>query len=178
MHIKVGRTTIEIQNADFTKIQADCLIFPSNNYLWMGNEITSMIKRFAGEDVEKEALAQAPVNPPNNAVTCGGKLRFNFLIHSVCMLQDGKINEENLSQSVISALGKIEQIKCKTAVLIPFFLKNSGISIFKTAEFTIDACINYCMKKNCIEKISITGSDPQTITPFIDYLTKKFSLKK
>ncbi|GEM_PF-1394908 len=178
MHIKAGKTIFEILEANFSTIKADCLIFPTNNYLWMGNEITTNIKKLAGGKVEQEALQQAPANTGTAIVTSGGSLPFEFLIHAVCMEQDCKINDLNLKQSVLSSLNIMVEKKCTKAVLIPFFLANSGLSIFKTAEIIIDNCIDFCLSDKNIEKISIVDSDPQTITVFTNYMANKFSIKK
>lgn len=177
MHIKISKTKLELLEKEFTALKADALVFPTNDYLWMGSPISSTIKKHAGVQVEKEALPQGPAPLGTAIVTSAGSLPYTYLIHAVCMGQDGRIDEKTVKSCILKSLETAETNSCKTIVIIPFFLEHSGASSYKVAESTLEGCIEHCVRKSMIETITIAISEPSLYTIFQDTLARHFSAK-
>ena len=83
-------TTIEITTGDIADVashQAEAYVVAANNELWMGSGVAGALKRAAGEVVEQEALAQAPIDVGSAVVTSAGAMPSpaRILIHAAAM---------------------------------------------------------------------------------------------
>lgn len=177
MHVKLGKTVLEIKLAQYTDIKADALVFPSNNYFWMGSNITNAIKKDAGAVVEKEAMQQGPVELGVSVVTTAGSLPYECLIHSACMGQDGHIMEQSISPSTKSALEQAESKRCSSVAVIPFITEHSQVSPYTVAQGMIESIITYCLGKTGLTNVTIITDDEDIFTIFKDRLGKFFSRK-
>jgi len=73
--------------ADFATHQAEAYVVAANNELWMGSGVAGAIKRAAGDEVEQEALALAPIDVGDAVVTSAGRMPppARMLIHAAAM---------------------------------------------------------------------------------------------
>ena len=82
--------TIEITTgdiADVATLQAEAYVVAANNELWMGSGVAGALKKAAGEAVEQEATAQAPIEVGEAIVTSAGSMPApaKLLIHAAAM---------------------------------------------------------------------------------------------
>jgi len=178
MKIKLNKTNLEISANAITTTNADALIFPTNDYLWMGNEISSEIKKSAGHIVEQEATEKGPCEMGEAVVTQAGQLQYTYLVHSVCMGQDGRIDASAVKGYTLNALSRCESYNCSSVTLIPFYLESSHASPYIIAEKTVEACIEHCLGKTIIKSVTILIADDQLRNTFIERLNTVFSRKK
>lgn len=83
-------TRIEITTGDIADVashRAEAYVVAANNELWMGSGVAGALKRAAGEAVEQEALAQAPIDVGTAIVTSAGAMPApaRILIHAAAM---------------------------------------------------------------------------------------------
>jgi O-acetyl-ADP-ribose deacetylase len=73
--------------ADVEALQAEAYVVAANNELWMGSGVAGALKRAAGDAVEQEALAQAPIDVGSAIVTSAGAMPApaKILIHAAAM---------------------------------------------------------------------------------------------
>lgn len=179
MRIKINKTNLELSSKPFSAHTADALIFPTNDYLWMGNEISKEIKKAAGSDMENDAIAKGPCAIGEIIVTASGKLTtYSHLLHAVCMEQDSKINEVKLIEYVKNSLETAKSYNCASIVLCPFYLPNCSMSPYKSAELTITACIDDCFIDTKLSSLIISIPDDEFLAIFSAQLNKAFSKKK
>lgn len=81
---------IEIVIADISdveRLRAEAYVVAANNELWMGSGVAGALKRAAGESVEQEAMAQAPIDVGDAVVTSAGQMPSpaRLLIHAAAM---------------------------------------------------------------------------------------------
>lgn len=86
----MNNPTIEITTgdiADVATLQAEAYVVAANNELWMGSGVAGALKRAAGESVEQEALARAPIEVGDAIVTSAGSMPApaKILIHAAAM---------------------------------------------------------------------------------------------
>ena len=67
-------TTIRLLRADIATLDVDAVVNAANDRLWMGSGVAGALKRAGGEEIEREALAQAPIPIGEAAVTTAGRL--------------------------------------------------------------------------------------------------------
>jgi O-acetyl-ADP-ribose deacetylase (regulator of RNase III) len=70
----------------------------------MGSGVAGAIKARGGAEIEREAMAHAPVEPGESVVTGGGSLRARFVIHAAVMGQDLRTDERLVARATFTAL--------------------------------------------------------------------------
>src|SRR2546430_13780599 len=80
--------TIEVAEGDIAAEDVDAIVNAANNHFWMGSGVAGAIKARGGEAIEREAMAQGPVEPGECVVTTGGRLPARYVIHAAVMGQD------------------------------------------------------------------------------------------
>ena len=65
--------TLDIVEGDIAGQAADGVVNAANNQFWMGAGVAGAIKRRGGVEIEREAMAQGPVEPGECVITSGGR---------------------------------------------------------------------------------------------------------
>jgi octaprenyl-diphosphate synthase len=80
--------TLEITDGDIAAQDTDAIVNAANNAFWMGAGVAGAIKSRGGAEIEREAMAQGPVEPGACVVTSAGRLAARHVIHAAVMGQD------------------------------------------------------------------------------------------
>lgn len=85
--------------------QVEGIVNPANSLGRMGGGVAGVIRRAAGKDVEREAMATAPIPIGKAVITSGGATGFKAVIHAPTMVRPReKIPVENVGQATGAAL--------------------------------------------------------------------------
>jgi O-acetyl-ADP-ribose deacetylase (regulator of RNase III) len=76
----------------------------ANNAFWMGSGVAGAIKRRGGAQIERDAMAQGPVDPGESVLTPAGALPARFVIHAAVMAQDLQTSAKLIRLATESAL--------------------------------------------------------------------------
>src|SRR6476659_3971758 len=79
---------LEVVEGDIAAIVVDAVANAANNHLWMGAGVAGAIKRAGGEEIEREAMAQGPIEVGDAIATGAGRLPARWVIHAAVMGQD------------------------------------------------------------------------------------------
>ena len=175
MHVKLGKTLLEITNKKFLSLKADCLIYPANDYLWMSSSIASDIKSAAGYKIEQEAMKQAPVKMGKAVISLTENFNYKYVVHAVCMGQDEQIDISSVGISVENALQISKNESCAEIVILPFLTDKHEQSFYEIAEKMLKACIDYCVGQAVIKKVIFTTDDENIFDIYNNALKKIFS---
>lgn len=104
MSFQFVRTRVEIILASSPWPEADALLLPANNYLWMATGPARDVKQAAGEEVERAAVRAGPIALGEVAITPAGALPLAGILHVAVMGQDLAFNGDAASQGVRRAL--------------------------------------------------------------------------
>ena len=80
---------LEILDGDIVDETTDAIVNAANNEFWMGAGVAGAIKSRGGSDIEREAIAQGPVEPGDCVMTSGGRLAARYVIHAAVMQRHG-----------------------------------------------------------------------------------------
>jgi O-acetyl-ADP-ribose deacetylase (regulator of RNase III) len=87
-----GPAEVWLWRGDITELEVDAIVNAANNQGWLGSGVAGAIRRAAGDEVEREAVAQAPW-PLGDAVRTGpGKLAgrgVKAILHAAAMAPGG-----------------------------------------------------------------------------------------
>ena len=63
---------ISVFEGDITTLDVDAIANAANSDLWMGSGVAGAIKRAGGEEIEREAVLQGPIEPGEAVATLAG----------------------------------------------------------------------------------------------------------
>lgn len=96
---------ISVIQGSILDAEADVIVNAANSHGIMGGGVAGVIKRAAGQDVEDQARAQAPIPVGEAVLTSGGKTKFKGIIHAPTMPEQGmRIPSQNVALATRAAL--------------------------------------------------------------------------
>src|SRR2546425_117602 len=63
--------TLQITEGDLTAETTDAVVNAANNHFWMGSGVAAAIKSRGGEEIERQAMAQGPLEPGEGVSATG-----------------------------------------------------------------------------------------------------------
>ncbi len=137
------------------EVAAEVIVNPANSQGVMGGGVAGVIRRVAGADVEKEAMAQAPIPVGTAVVTTGGKTKFKAIIHAPTMTHPAEtIPVENVRLATRAALALADQRGWKSVALPGMGTGVGRVSPNDAAKAMLDA-VNAFQPKSLREIILI-----------------------
>ena len=76
---KLGRIVVEIMRGDISAVSAAVIVNAANNSLWMGSGVAGALKMRGGPEIEREAMAKAPVLVGQAVETGAEKLKVDSI---------------------------------------------------------------------------------------------------
>jgi O-acetyl-ADP-ribose deacetylase len=137
--ITVAGTTIEVRVGDLLEAGTDAITNAANSQLWMGGGVAGSIKAAAGEEVEREAMAQGPIEPGQAVATAAGRLPppTRWVIHAATMGPDLKTSEDYIRRATASALAKAVEVGAMSIALPALGTGVGGFPIERAARLMV-----------------------------------------
>ena len=133
---------IRILHEDLLRFHADAIVNPTNTHGFMGGGIAEDIKKEGGQDIEMEAVSQAPIPIGTAIVTQSGKLRCEHIIHAPIMEQpEGESSIEYIKEATRAALECADEHNI-AHVAMPS-LGSGKISKEEVAKAMVEAIVNF-----------------------------------
>ena len=122
---------LEVREGDIAAVGADAVANAANDALWMGAGVAGALKRAGGEEIEREAMAQGPIELGSAVATTAGRLRARYVIHGAVMGQDLRTNAELVRRTTRSCLELADELGCRSLALPAF---GTGVGSFALAD--------------------------------------------
>jgi len=101
---------VEVLRGSLLDAPVEAIVNPANSRGYMGGGVAGVIKRFGGEEIEREALGKAPVPVGEAILTTAGRLSFRGVIHAPTMEEPAmRSSEEKVRKAVRAALRVAEE---------------------------------------------------------------------
>ncbi|MBW2983871.1 macro domain-containing protein [Candidatus Woesearchaeota archaeon] len=105
---------ITIKQGDITTIEVDALVNAANSYGYMGGGVAGAIKSVGGQEIEAEAVSQAPIPIGHAVITTAGSLKARHVIHAPTMEQPAQLTDiGNIKEATRAALECAERNNLK-----------------------------------------------------------------
>lgn len=140
---------IELRQGDITnQPDIDAIVNAANTELWLGSGVAGAIARRGGPEIEREAIAQAPIKLGEAVATTAGNLPNKFVIHAAAMgyreedravpkREGSQSSEAIIRDSTINSLTIADAFGCKS---IAFPALATGVG-----GFPVDECARVMM---------------------------------
>ena len=122
---------LEVREGDIAAVQADAIANAANNHLWMGSGVAGALLRAGGVEIEREAVAQGPVEVGTAVATTAGRLRARYVIHGAVMGQDLATDADLVRRTTRACLALADELGC-TSLALPAF--GTGVGGFPLGE--------------------------------------------
>lgn len=177
MEVNIGNAKLTIMQGDITQAGTEAIANSANDKLWMGSGVAGAIKKRGGEEIELEAMKKGPIPIGEVAITGGGELDANYVIHAVVMGQDLKTSEEYVRNATINTLKAADEIPV-TSLALPAF--GTGVGHFHAEDCSrimIEEAVNSLLKTKNLNQVKIVLKDPGIYDIFKQALENKFRRK-
>jgi O-acetyl-ADP-ribose deacetylase len=108
-NLKSTICNLEITEGDIAGQRIDAIVNAANNHFWMGAGVAGAIKRQGGDEIEREATAQGPVQPGECVITSAGRLAAKHVIHAAVMGQDLQTSAQLIDRATRNSLALAEK---------------------------------------------------------------------
>jgi O-acetyl-ADP-ribose deacetylase len=128
---------IEVREGDIAAVEAEAIANAANDMLWMGAGVAGALKRAGGEDIEREAMAQAPIPVGTAVATTAGRLRARYVIHGAVMGQDLRTSAELVHATTHACLELADELGCASLALPAFGTGVGGFPVEECARIMV-----------------------------------------
>jgi O-acetyl-ADP-ribose deacetylase len=131
--------SIDIVEGDITQLEVDAVANAANDHLWMGAGVAGAIKRAGGEEIEREAMAQGPIQVGSAIATSGGRLQASHVVHGAVMGQDLQTTPELIARTTKSCLEVADGLDARSIALPAFGTGVGGVPVAQCARAMVGA---------------------------------------
>lgn len=159
---------IEADIADVPTIGCEAYVNAANNELWMGAGVAGALKRAAGEAVEREAIAQGPIDVGDAVVTGAGSMPApaRAIIHAAAMGFTDRTQIYASRESVAAATLRSLQLcdeRGLTSIAFPALGTGvGGLEVDECAASMVETVFNYLLGNSHIQRVVfvVRGTSP------------------
>ena len=134
---------LEVREGDIAAVEADALANAANDHLWMGAGVAGALKRAGGDEIEREAMAQGPVELGSAVATTAGNLQARYVIHGAVMGQDLRTSAELVRRTTRSCLALADELGCRSLALPAFGTGVGGFPLSDCARLMVGEARNF-----------------------------------
>jgi len=130
---------IEVVEGDIAAQDVDAVVNAANNHFWMGSGVAGALKARGGAGIEREAMAQGPVEPGECVITSAGRLPAKNVIHAAVMGQDLRTSADIIARATANALTLADAHGLTSIALPAFGTGVGGFPLDQCAQIMSDA---------------------------------------
>ena len=134
---------IDVWQGEIAELEVDAIIVPANESLFMTGRTAGGLKRRAGAEVERQAVAQGPVPAGSVVVISAGELAAAWLLHTVAVGHDLRADAKQLSRALEAALARAEELGARRVAMAPLGVERGVFTAPDAAKLTIDALVGH-----------------------------------
>lgn len=148
---------VQVIQGDIAAQRADALVNAANTSLAMGSGVAGALRRVAGEELNKAAMAQGPIDLGSVAVTDAFDLDADYVIHAAAMPHDGdrKATESSIRNATKNALTSADELGCASVILPAIGCGVAGFSLDTGVRLIAEEIKNF--EGESLEDIQLIG---------------------
>ncbi len=154
-------TVIEVMVGSITRAPVEAIVNAANSELWMGAGVAGAIKSEGGESIEREAVAQGPIEPGQAVATGAGRLPdpIRWVIHAATMGPDLRTSGELIASATRSALGCAASVGARSVALPAMGTGVGGFSMEEAARLMVAEARAFAERDERLERIVFVVRD-------------------
>ncbi len=164
--MKIGKTTLELEQGDITDLDCDAIVNAANADLFLGGGVAGAIRRKGGTAIQEECNRIGRINVGEAAITTGGGLKARHVIHAVGPRFGEGEEDAKLASATLSSLKLADRYRLRS---IAFPAISTGIFRFpveRCADIMLSTTISYIRGRTGIERVAFCLYDSDTFNVF------------
>jgi len=151
---------------DITEMAVDAIVNAANNDLILGAGVAGAIRRKGGPRVEEDCERIGTIRLGEAAVTTGGNLKANYVIHAASMRLGGTTTAESLHASTRNSLLRAEEKGLKSIAFPAVGTGIAGFPMDECARIMIGEVLEHLKSRTSLEKIYFVLYDEAALKEF------------
>lgn len=161
-----------MQKGDLTTLAVDAIVNPANSYGWMGGGVAGAIKRRGGQEIEDDALRQAPIYIGEAVVTVAGSLPARAVIHAPTMKEPAERTDIKRVRLAMEASLRIADGNRFSSIAVPGMGTGVGrVAPEEAARVMVETARSF--KAKYLKKVVLVGIDDKMVQAFSSALNEK-----
>jgi O-acetyl-ADP-ribose deacetylase len=128
---------LEVVQQDVTRLEVDAIANAANTQLMHGGGVAGAIQRAAGQALEEESRAKAPIGLGEAVETTAGEMPSRWVIHAATMELGGPTSAEIIERATRSTLRVAEELGCESLALVAFGTGVGGFPLEEAAALMV-----------------------------------------
>ena len=129
---------LEVLDTDITTLDVDAIANAANTHLLHGGGVAGAIARAAGDELERESRAKAPIGLGQACATTGGDLPARWVIHAATMEPGGPTSADIIRRATAATLWKADELGARSLALVAFGTGVGGFPLDEAAAIEVD----------------------------------------
>ncbi|NIA30505.1 MAG: hypothetical protein GWP06_11415, partial [Actinobacteria bacterium] len=155
--VKVKNSTIKLVHGDITEMVTEAIVNAANEHLAHGGGVAGAIARKGGAVIQNESndwiREKGIVKTGNAAITKGGKLKAEYVIHAVGPIMGSGDEDNKLKSATLSALQLAKKYGLKSIAFPAISTGIFGYPVERCANVMIKAVIEHAKNNALPEEI-------------------------
>ena len=154
-------TSIEVRQADVTKLEVDAVANAANTQLLHGGGVAGAIVRAGGESIQTESLDVAPIALGEAVETAAGELPARWVIHAATMELGGPTSAEVIRTATASTLAKADELGARSLALVAFGTGVGGFPVDEAARIEVEEVRRHVASGSALDLVvfAVRGED-------------------
>jgi O-acetyl-ADP-ribose deacetylase (regulator of RNase III) len=144
---------IHFLKGDITDMAVDAIVNAANTDLVLGAGVAGAIRRKGGSRIQEDCDAVGPIRLGEAAVTTGGNLRANYVIHAASMRLGGQTTADSLRLATHNTLLRAEEKTIKSIAFPAIGTGVAGFSMEECARIMLTEVLQHLKSRSSLEKI-------------------------
>ena len=155
--------TIEVAQADITKVEVDAIANAANTQLRHGGGVAAAISRAGGPEVQRESDERAPIGLGEAVATTAGEMPSRWVIHAATMELGGPTSAEVIRRATASTLAAAEELGARSLALVAFGTGVGGFPVEEAARIEVEEVRRHLDGDSRLERVvfAVHGDDAE-----------------
>jgi O-acetyl-ADP-ribose deacetylase len=148
---------LQVREGDIAEVEADAIANAANDHLWMGAGVAGALKAAGGEVIEREAMAQGPIELGAAIATTAGSLRARHVVHGAVMGQDLRTSADLVRRTTHSCLALADELGCRSLALPAFGTGVGGFGLTECARIMVEEARRFAPRALAVVVFCVFG---------------------
>ena len=146
-------TTVEVREADITKLEVDAIANAANTHLAHGGGVAGAIARAGGPSIQEESNRLAPIRLGEAVATAAGALPCRWVIHAATMELGGPTSADAIRRATASTLAAADGLGARSLALVAFGTGVGGFPVEDAALIEVEEVRRHLAAGSGLESI-------------------------
>jgi len=162
----INGTKLRVMKEDITLMEVQAFVYYAQHDLKLGSGTGNAITMRGGASVEKEAMAQGPIETTEAVVTGAGELKAEHIIHAVGPRFQEPQTEQKLHATVVNLLKQAEDKGVETLALPIMGYGFYGVPLDVSARISLKAIKEHIEGGSKLKELTFCVFDNKQIPAF------------